>query len=71
MRIWKNQRPLLERIKEFNRKNALFTEVREYLANPMGQNKLNVYFRRGEVRNGLLYKRNKYWVDKDLHLNVI
>ena len=62
---------LPNRVKEANQKDALFTEVREYLANPVDQDRLIVYLRGSRVANGLLYKDNKLWVNDDLRLDVI
>ena len=62
---------LPEQMKESNQKNALFTQIYEYLANPVGQDRLDVYLHGSKVSNGLLYKDNKLWVDKNLRLDVI
>ena len=58
-------------VKKANRRDALFTEVREYLANLVEHNRPTVYLRGSRVENGLLYKDNKLWVTKDLRLDVI
>ena len=58
-------------MKDSNRKNALFTKIREYLANSVSQNRSGIYLCGCKVNNSLLYKQNKLWVDKDLHLDVI
>ena len=62
---------LPDRVKEANRNNVLFMEVREYLANPEVHDKPNVYLRGSRAENGLLYKDNKLWVAKSLRLDVI
>ena len=49
----------------------LFTEIYEYLANLVGHDRFNVYLRGSKVENGLLYKYNKLWVDKNLCLDII
>ena len=56
-------------MKESNWK--IFMEVCEYLANPVGHDRLNVYLHRSRMENNLLYKDNKLWVDKNLHLDNI
>ena len=58
-------------MKELNQSNVLFSEVREYLANPEGHDRPAVYLRGSRVENGLLYKDNKLWVSEDLRLDVI
>ena len=62
---------LPEQMKELNQSNALFTEVRKYLANLRKHNRPNVYLRGSQAKNGLLYKNNKLWVANDLRLDVI
>ena len=62
---------LPEQVKESNRNDVLFTEVREYLANPVEHDRPTVYLRGSRVENRLLYKDNKLWVAKDLRLDVI
>ena len=62
---------LPERVKESNRSNMLFSEVRKYLANPEDHDRPNVYLRGSRAANGLLYKDNKLWVADDLRLDVI
>ena len=58
-------------MKKANQNDVLFTEIREYLANPKNHDRLDVYFRESRAKNGLLYKNNKLWVAKDLRLDVI
>ena len=62
---------LPEQVKESNRTNALFTEVREYLANPVDHDRPTVYLRGSRAANGLLYKDSKLWVAEGLRLDVI
>ena len=68
---WEDLLTLPDRVKEANRRDALFTEVREYLANPVEHDQSTVYLWGSQVENGLLYKDNKLWVAKDLRLDVI
>ena len=70
-RVTNNLHTLSNQVKESNQRNALFIEVYEYLANPTNHDRPNVYLRGSRVENGLLYKDNKLWVDKDLRLDVI
>ena len=46
-------------------------EVCQYLINSEDHDRLNVYLRSSRISNDLLYKKNKLWVAKDLHLDVI
>ena len=69
--LTENLPTLPDQVKESNRTNVLFTEVREYLANLSDQDRPNVYLRGSRAENGLLYKENKLWVAKDLRLDVI
>ena len=62
---------LLEQVKESNRSNVLFSEIRKYLANPKDHDKPNVYLRGSRAANELLYKDDKLWVTDDLCLDVI
>ena len=62
---------LPDRVKEANQRDELFTEVHEYLVNPMEHDQPTVYFWGSQAENGLLYKDNKLWVAKDLRLDVI
>ena len=63
---------LPEQVKESNRNDVLFNEIREYLANPADHDRpTDVYLRGSRVANGLLYKDNKLWVADDLRLDVI
>ena len=62
---------LPKQVKKANQKNALFTEIREYLANPNNFDRPAVYLRGSRAANGLLYKNNKLWVNDDLRLDVI
>ena len=62
---------LPNRVKEANQRDALFMEVREYLANSVDQDRPTVYLRDSRAANGLLYKDNKLWVNNDLRLDVI
>ena len=62
---------LPDRVKEANQSDALFTEVREYLANPENYYRPTVYLRGSRAANGLLYKDNKLWIADDLRLDVI
>ena len=62
---------LPDRVKEANRRDALFTEVCKYLANPVEHDRPTVYLRGSRAENGLLYKDNKLWVAKNLRLDVI
>ena len=62
---------LPDRVKESNRNDSLFTEICEYLANPMEHDRPTVYLRGSQAENELLYKDNKLWVAKDLRLDVI
>ena len=50
---------LLDWVKESNRGSVLFEEICEYLANPKGHDRPNVYLRDSRAENGLLYKNNK------------
>ena len=63
---------LPDQVKESNRNNLLFTEIREFLANLVGYKQpIDVYFRGSRAANELLYKDNKLWVAKNLRLDVI
>ena len=63
---------LPDRVKEANQNDVLFTEIREYLANPVDHDRpTDVYLRGSRAANGLLYKDNKLWVADDLRLDVI
>ena len=67
----KDLQTLPEQVKELNQNDLLFTEIREYLANPVDKNRPTVYLRGSRAANGLLYKDNKLWVAKNLRLDVI
>ena len=58
-------------VKKSNKRNALITKVSKYLANTVGWDRFNVYFCGNEVRNDLLYKISKLWVDKNSRLEII
>ena len=62
---------LPDRVKESNRTNVLFSEICEYLVDPEGHDRPDVYLRGSKAENGLLYKDNKLWVAEDLGLDVI
>ena len=62
---------LPDQVKESNKTNVLFEEIRKYLANPEGHDRPAVYLWGSRAENGLLYKDNKLWVTEDLRLDVI
>ena len=63
---------LPDRVKEANRNDVLFTEIREYLTNPADHDRpADVYLRGSRAANGLLYKDSKLWVTEGLRLDVI
>ena len=62
---------LPDRVKEANQNDVLFTEVREYLANPTDHDRPTVYLWGSRAENRLLYKDNKLWVFENLRLDVI
>ena len=63
---------LPDRVKESNRNDSLFTEIRQFLASPGDHNRpTDIYLRGSRAANGLLYKDSKLWVSNDLRLDVI
>ena len=70
-KVSKDLPTLPDRVKKSNRADVLFTEIREYLADPKTHDRPAVYLRGSIATNGLLYKENKLWVADDLRLDVI
>ena len=62
---------LPDQVKETNRNDAIFTKVREYLANPETYNRPNVYLWGTRAKDKLLYRDSKLWVTKGLRLDMI
>ena len=63
---------LPNQVKETNRNDVLFTEIREYLTNPADHDRpADVYLHGSRAANGLLPKDSKLWVTKGLRLDVI
>ena len=62
---------LPDRVRESNRTNVLFSEVREYLAHAEGHDRPAAYLRGSRAENGLLFKDSKLWVAEDLRLDLI